>query len=101
MTLIETSDLIKIAMTRASLNQREMALKIGKSQAQVSKYLAGTSIPSKDTIIHIMNIISSHQADHINHIDIYLQMSQLDAVKDHDLFAALMGMIRAYKAVSR
>lgn len=100
MSFIEPSELIKAAMIRSSMNQRELAKKIGKSQAQVSKYLAGTSVPSKEAIIHIMNIIASHQPDKINHVDIFIQINQLDPVKDHALFSALMGMINAYKTAA-
>lgn len=100
MSLIETSELIKTAMARSSLNQSEFAKEIGKSQAQVSKYLAGSSIPNKDTFIRIMNIIASYQPDQISHIDILIQMNNLDSVRDHELFVALLGMIKAYKSAS-
>ncbi|MGE6315693.1 helix-turn-helix domain-containing protein [Shewanella baltica] len=97
MLFVESSELIKLAMSRASLNQAGIAKKIGKSQAQVSKYLAGLSTPSQEVIIHIVNIISECEADDVKPLDIFIQIHQLDPESDHDLLTALMRMVKAYK----
>jgi transcriptional regulator with XRE-family HTH domain len=99
MLFTEPSELIKLVMSRRSMTQNRIAKLIGKSQAQVSKYVSGTSVPSKDTIIHLMNIISESDAGHINPLDIFLQIHQLDPDRHRDFLTALMAMVKAYKSV--
>ena len=100
MFAINHPEMIKLAMKKSSLNQQEIAKKIGKSQAQVSKYLNRTSMPPEETIIHLMNIIASYPSDDSHFFELLTQVYTLNGEEHKDLRVALAKIIHAYNSVS-
>lgn len=92
------SEIVKLALESSGLSQQEFAKSIGKSQAQVSKYLSGKSGLSAKLLIHLMNIIrqSNDAKGEIYHV--LAEVLELNADEDKGIRAALLQTIRAYKA---
>lgn len=98
MFLLNESEAVELAMKRSGLKQSEFANKIGKSQAQVSKYISGDSNPTTSVYIHCMNIIGSHEQGDGGLLDLMNEVSKLNSDKDKRMRQALIGMIKAYKS---
>lgn len=98
MFLLSEPEVIKLAMKKSGLKQAGFAKKIGKSQAQVSKYISGDSKPSTETYIHCMNIINSSEQGDESLLDLINEVSRLDGDKHKHIRNALVEMIKAYKS---
>lgn len=98
MFLLTEAEAVKLAMRISGLRQSKFAKKIGKSQAQVSKYLSGESKPSTSVYIHCMNIIGAHEQGNGCLLDLINEVSKLNKDKDKDMRQAIIGMIKAYKS---
>lgn len=91
------SEIVKLALDLSGLNQQKFAKSIGKSQAQVSKYLSGKSGLSVKLFIHLMNIIrqSNDEKGEIYHV--LAEVLELNADEDKGIRVALLQTMRAYK----
>lgn len=98
MFLLSESEAVELALKVSGLKQSEFANKIGKSQAQVSKYISGNSNPTIPVYIHCMNIIGSHEQGDGGLLDLMNEVSKLNSEKDKSMRQALIGMIKAYKS---
>lgn len=100
MFTIDHPEMIKLAMKKSGLNQDEIARRIGKSQAQVSKYLNKASIPPEDAIIHFMNIIASYPPDEGHFFELLMQVYTLNGEQHKEFRVALTKTICAYRAAA-
>lgn len=98
MLVISGPEIVKLAMSKTSLNQRGFAKLIGKSQAQVSKYITGSSDIPGDVNIHCMNIITGKEPDKDSHIELLVKVIQLNGEENKALRRVLMEMILAWQA---
>lgn len=98
MFTIDHPEMIKLAMKKSGLNQQEIAKRIGKSQAQISKYLNKTSIPPEDAIIHLMNIIASYPPDEGHFFELLMQVYTLNGEQHKDLRIAITKIIHSYNS---
>ncbi len=98
---IDHPELIKLAMKQKGLNQTGLAHLIGKSQAQISKYLNQTSIPSDAVIIRIMNIISESPPEDGHFFELLRLIYTLNGEQHKNLRIALTKTIDAYNSASR
>lgn len=97
MSPIDAPNLIKRAMTTKRMNQQKFSREIGKSQAQLSKYITGkTEIPSS-ILIHCMNIIQERNAGEASAEGLLYEVVMLDGDTHQEIRDALMKMIIAYK----
>lgn len=97
MLFFSESELIKLAIEESDMKQAEFARVIGKSQAQVSKYLSGSSKPPDDIIIRCMNIVVNKKSDKSNLLLLLFEISKLGDDHHREMRAALLSMITAYK----
>ncbi|WP_338593694.1 helix-turn-helix transcriptional regulator (plasmid) [Shewanella khirikhana] len=98
MFLLSESEAVKLAMKKSGLNQHDFAKKIGKSQAQISKYISGDSKPSTRTYIHCMNIITSSGPSDGSLLNLMHEVSMLDGEKHEHMRNALIATIKAYRS---
>ena len=100
MNLLSDPDFLVRAKKAKGMNQNDFSKEIGKSQAQLSKYLTGkTKIPN-DIFIHCTNIIRKHNSSSAGVEDLLYEVLMLDGDAHSDLRDALMKMIIAYKRKS-
>ncbi len=96
MALINDPELIKRAMSLKGTRQHEFAREIGRSQAQLSKYLSGkTSIPA-DVSIHCMNILRENNNTECGVEELICELMALRGEVHKEIREALMKVIRAY-----
>ncbi|WP_283160744.1 helix-turn-helix domain-containing protein [Serratia proteamaculans] len=82
------------------MNQRDFSREIGKSQAQVSKYLTGkTDIPD-EIKIHCMNILSNHNSTGSSMEELISEVLTLQGDMHNEIRGALMNVISAYRKKS-
>ncbi|MCA0952148.1 helix-turn-helix transcriptional regulator [Shewanella chilikensis] len=97
MFLLSEPEAVKLAMKKSGLKQADFAKKIGKSQAQISKYISGYSKPTTKIYIHCMNIIRSCEQGDGSLLDLMNEVSGLDGEKHEHMRHALIETIKAYK----
>jgi len=97
MMFTSSSGLVRKAMQATGLKQRDFSELIGKSQAQVSKYLSGkTEIPGR-VKIHCVNILKEHSQKGSSVEELQFEILELEGEEHRSIREALMGMISAYK----
>lgn len=90
-------EIIKEAMHLSGHKQHDFSKLIGKSQAQLSKYLSGkTEIPAS-VIIHCMNILRRYNQTGHSTDALFLEILELKGEEHRPIREALMSMIAAYK----
>ncbi len=92
------SEIIREAYRASGLSQIDFAEKIGKSQAQISKYLSGTSSPKKETIIHCVNILKKESPNESDFFNLLFEVLELKEEKHREFRFALTKIIKAYKS---
>lgn len=92
-----SSGLIRKAMQATGLKQRDFSELIGKSQAQVSKYLSGKTEVPGCVKIHCMNIIKKHSQKGSSVEELLFEIQDLEGEAHRSIREALMGVISAYK----
>lgn len=97
MFLLSESVAVKLAMEKSGLSQAGFAKSIGRSQAQVSKYISGDSKPTTKIYIHCMNIISSSEHSDGSLPALINEVSKLNEEKHLHMRRALIEMIKAYR----
>ncbi|EAQ65268.1 hypothetical protein MED121_18545 [Marinomonas sp. MED121] len=98
MNLLSESDVVKLALKKSTLSQKDFSKKLGKSQAQISKYISGESNLSAKTYIHCMNILSQLENDDDSLILLLKETSRLKGEKHKEIRKALIDLIKAYSS---
>lgn len=101
MNLPYSPNLLLQAMAENNMNQMEFSNEIGKSQAQLSKYIAGKTKIPHDVFIHSMNILRRHNIRELTIEEILYEVMTLDGESHREIREALMKMIIAYKKMPR
>ncbi|MCL2893745.1 helix-turn-helix transcriptional regulator [Brenneria sp. MC1SB4.1] len=84
-------------MQATGLKQRDFSEIIGKSQAQVSKYLSGKTEVPDYVNIHCVNIIREHSQLGSSVEELLFEIQGLEGEEHRSIREALMGVISAYK----
>lgn len=96
MLILTGPEIIKLAMKKSSLNQRDFSSLIGKSQSQVSKYITGNSEIPGEVNIHCMNIITTSEPDNESHTELLVKVMQLHGENNKALRKVLLDIIEAW-----
>lgn len=101
MNLSCSPNLLLQAMAAKNMNQLEFSNEIGKSQAQLSKYIAGKTKIPHGVFIHAVNILKKHNISELAVEEILYEVMTLDGESHREIREALMKMIIAYKKMPR
>lgn len=97
MFTLVSPELIQLAMRISDCNQKDFSTMIGRSQAQISKYLSGKSEIPAEVSIRCMNIIRQVEPEKDSHIELLFRVSVLNDERHQPLRRALMEVIRAWE----
>jgi len=98
MFLLSEPEAVKLAVEKSGLKQSDFAKTIGRSQAQISKYISGDSKPTAKIYIHCMNIVNSFEYGDGSLLELINEISSLDGEKHKHMRHAVIEMIKAYKS---